>query len=114
MAELRKRRRPGSLSPKQADAERLLDEHSRLAAYRATFAPDYGQRVLADLIRRAGVFQTTETVDPLAIAFNEGRRQIVLSIINDISSDPTRLARLLIGGETEELIENADTPARGD
>jgi hypothetical protein len=108
VAELRKRRRPGSLSPKQEEASRLLDEHERLAAYRATFAPTYGQKVLADLIRRAGVFATTETVDPVAVAFNEGRRQIVLAIINDVSTDPNRLARLLVTGDTEELFSDAD------
>jgi hypothetical protein len=52
-----------------------------LSDYERTFAPDYGQRVLADIIRTGRVFHTTFTGNAWA-NFYEGFRSFALYIIH--------------------------------
>jgi hypothetical protein len=57
-------------------------------AYRRTFNTDDGQRVLADLKRRASFDATTfVSGDPHTSAFNEGQRAAVLLIVRMLSEE---------------------------
>lgn len=71
--------------------------------YRITFGSPMGQRVLADILRRAGVMQTTFDAHPPTAAFNEGRRRIGLEIIEMINADPAPQQAMATTGNTEEL-----------
>ena len=75
-----------------------------IADYRTVFGTPSGQRVLADIARRAGVMQTSFNGDgPDATAFREGRRRMALEIIETINADPDTLAKVAMDGNTEEL-----------
>lgn len=76
----------------------------RFDDYRITFGGPAGQRVLADLIERHGVMQTSWNSDSAeATAFREGQRRVVLEIIELINRDPEAIAALVMTGQTEEL-----------
>ena len=47
--------------------------------------------LLADIALRGSVFQPTGLTDPIAIAKNEGRRELALEIINLAKTDPASL-----------------------
>lgn len=90
-------------SPQQQQ-RRQEDERAVLAGeYRATFATPTGQRVLADILRRAGVMSTTFDAHPPNAAYAEGKRRIGLEIIEMINADPADQDRLALTGHTEEL-----------
>jgi hypothetical protein len=81
-----------------ADARRaLLDD------YRLTFATPHGQRVLADIMRRARVMDTTFHPDPYVAACQEGQRRAALEIVQAINADPDAQLRMARGGDTEDL-----------
>lgn len=93
-------------SPEQAQ-QRQAEERATLADdYRLVFATLPGQRVLADILRRAEVMQTTFTADPMQTAFNEGRRRIGLEIIDMCNADPAAQQYLAQQGMTEELFRD--------
>lgn len=90
----------------QADA-RLAGERAALADdYRHVFASESGQRVLADLLRRAGVMQTSHDGNPMQTAYAEGKRRIGLELIEMINADPGAALRLATVGQTEELFSH--------
>lgn len=72
-------------------------------AYRRAFATPDGQEVLADILRRGQVMQTTFDVDARVSAYNEGRRRMALEIIEMLNADPAQLNQLALTGETETL-----------
>ena len=87
----------------------LAQRRAALATdYRVTFATEPGQRVLADILTRAGVMQTSfragEGAD--AAAFREGQRFAALQIIEMINATPDAALRLSRNGETEELFND--------
>lgn len=87
----------------QAQA-RLERERRELAIdYRQTFATPHGQRVLADLLRKTGVLQTTYDAHPPNAAYNQGRQQVGLEIIEMCNADPGARDQLALTGETETL-----------
>lgn len=60
-----------------------------LKAYYETFGGDAGQIVLHDLIKMGHVLGTTFVPgDPMATAFREGQRAIVLAILTAIETRP--------------------------
>jgi hypothetical protein len=72
--------------------------------YRAVFGTPGGQRVLADLLQRAGLAQTTFRAGQADMtAYLEGRRRIGLEVVEMINSDPDAVAAMLSAGETEHL-----------
>ena len=74
--------------------------------YRVVFGSDAGQRVLADLMERLGVSQTSfRPGQPDMTAYHEGRRRAALEIVEIITADPTAPVRMIAQGDTEELFE---------
>jgi hypothetical protein len=76
-----------------------------LEDYRNTFGTEAGQRVLADLLRRHQVMDSTYVAgDPMGTAYSEGKRRVALEIIEMINADPDAHRRLATTGYTEELL----------
>jgi hypothetical protein len=84
-------------------AEIAADRAGLVADYRFVFASEAGQRVLADLLRRAGVLAHAYDAHPHNHAYAEGKRAIGLELIEMINADPAAHDGLARTGETEEL-----------
>lgn len=69
--------------------------------YKAVFDTDAGARVLNDLMQRSFVFGTTAEGD---IRLNEGRRAIVLHILQQLEISPHQY-RKLYGESVDEYLE---------
>ena len=64
----------------------------RRALYKEVFNSEAGKEVLEDILRCNFVLNTTmQDTDPLQIAFNEGRRAVVLAIMNHLQITPVEL-----------------------
>lgn len=80
-----------------------------LVDYRQVFGGEAGQRVLADILQRCGIAQSTFAAGvPDQTAFNEGRRRVGLEIIETLNRDPDAARALLQTGETEGLFDERD------
>jgi DNA-binding GntR family transcriptional regulator len=99
--EQRRDETPEQAQQRQAEARAALADD-----YHLVFASPVGQRVLADILRRAEVMQSSFAADPMQTAFNEGRRRIGLEIIEMCNADPAAQQRMAQQGMTEELFPN--------
>lgn len=89
------------------NADPTKEQKARIADYRLVFSGDAGQRVLADICRRAGVMQTTWGDDgPFGTAYREGRRRTALEIIEVINSNPESVVDAVLTGTTEALFND--------
>lgn len=91
---------------RRADTAETTMERARQLRldYRQVFATDAGGRVLADILARCGVMQSSYTIgDTHETAFREGRRRVGLELIEMINSDPEALIKLAQTGETDEV-----------
>ena len=71
-------------------------EKKRLADYRTIFEGPQGQRVLADLCHRHGIFDPCHVPgDPYSTAYNDGRRSVVVDLLRYLGTDLERLDNLL-------------------
>ena len=71
-------------------------EKKRLADYRTIFEGPQGQRVLADLCHRHGIFDPCHVPgDPHSTAYNDGRRSVVVDLLRYLGTDLERLDNLL-------------------
>lgn len=103
------RERPRGETPAQAQ-QRELSERALLSDdYRHVFASEPGQRVLADILRRAGVMQDCFDAHPPIAAYNEGKRRMGLEIIEMINADPADQEHLARSGNTESLFHDRPT-----
>lgn len=73
-------------------------------AYRSIFATEDGKRVLKDLMQRTHMFGTTFEGDAIAMAYNEGRRSVVLQILKMLEVNPEQY-RHLYGESVDEYLE---------
>ena len=71
-------------------------EKKRLADYRTIFKGPQGERVLADLCHRHGIFDPCHVPgDPYTTAYNDGRRSVVVDLLRYLGTDLERLDNLL-------------------
>ena len=71
-------------------------EKKRLADYRSIFEGPQGERVLADLCHRHGIFDPCHVPgDPYTTAYNDGRRSVVVDLLRYLGTDLERLDNLL-------------------
>ena len=71
-------------------------EKKRLADYRTIFEGPQGQRVLADLCHRHGIFDPCHVPgDPYSTAYNDGRRSVVVDLLRYLGTDLERLDNFL-------------------
>tara|TARA_R100001086_G_scaffold10687_1_gene5665 strand:- start:56 stop:352 length:297 start_codon:yes stop_codon:yes gene_type:complete len=72
-------------------------EKKRLADYRTIFKGPQGERVLADLCHRHGIFDPCHVPgDAYSTAYNDGRRSVVVDLLRYLGTDLERLDNLLI------------------
>ena len=62
-------------------------EKRRRATYKEVFATEAGKVVLDDLMKSNYFFTSTQTGDSHETSFNEGRRSVILAILNYVSLD---------------------------
>tara|TARA_R110000765_G_scaffold326275_1_gene417626 strand:- start:1239 stop:1508 length:270 start_codon:yes stop_codon:yes gene_type:complete len=85
---------------------RSKKEKERKSLYDRLFESEDGQRLLEDLARRNHVFDVVTVENPQISAFRDGRRSVVVDIINYLglnTSDLERLARESIDGNRSEF-----------
>jgi hypothetical protein len=75
--------------------QRWLRKRRLAAAYRAVFGSPEGKLVLADLLRRGGILETSHVPgDACSTAFQEGRRAMALDIIAELRWSDGELVQL--------------------
>jgi dihydroorotase len=95
-------------------ARKLLAAHEELHAHQhrndliAVMNAPEGRRFLWQLIGSAGVFQQSFAADPMATAFNEGRRSIGLALLSRLQDESPDLY-LKAQGEQIELQRKAQS-----
>ncbi|WP_439813987.1 hypothetical protein [Zavarzinia sp. CC-PAN008] len=70
-------------------------------AYRTRLSGPDGHLMLVDLVRRGGVIRPTASSDPIELARWEGRRAMVLEILELAHLTHDDIARMLARDETE-------------
>ena len=74
----------------------IQDKTEQLAlTYNRLFDCEDGQVVLDDLMRRGHVLNSKFVSDPNAMAFDQGRRQMVLDILNILNFDVGKFRKRL-------------------
>lgn len=63
--------------------------------YRKTFSGNAGERVLADLLRKSGWHADNPPTSDIEMAYQEGRRSMMLHIITQMSLTDDRIALLI-------------------
>ena len=91
-------------------AERKRDrDRQALAAlasdYGDLFRSPAGQRVLAHILQRNRVFDTTFDATPTVAAFQEGKRRAALEILEMVNADPTAWQRMVDQDDTGALFD---------
>ena len=66
-------------------------EKRRRATYKEVFGSEAGKEVLDDLMKSNYFFTSTQTGDSHESAFNEGRRSVILAILNYVSLDNEKI-----------------------
>ncbi len=80
-------------------------EKERKQLYDRIFSTEDGQRLLKDLAQRNHVFDVITVREPSISAFRDGRRSVVIDIINYLNlnlRDMERLGRESDGRDTEQ------------
>ena len=90
-------------TPEQQE-QRQRDERAMLAMdYRFVFGSEAGQRVLADILHKAGVMAETYDAHLPNMAYASGKRRLGLDIVEMINADPADQQRMALSGQTEDL-----------
>lgn len=64
---------------------------THIRTYQRLFATEDGKTVLKDLMKRNFIKDSTFDSDPLAMAYREGARSVVLGIFNNLKVDVNQL-----------------------
>ncbi len=81
----------------------MIDLMRRRQDYRRAFCGEPGQRVLRDLMRRHFVLRSTQIAgDSHETAFNEGRRAVVLDILQAANAKEDTLRELMSEGTGDQ------------
>lgn len=92
------------MSRKPSDSAK--EQYALRQAYYEIFKSDKGQLVLADILRRGSVDQSTFTAgDPHLTSFKEGQRRLSLEILNMavVGPDEDALIRAMMSNQTSEV-----------
>jgi hypothetical protein len=81
--------------------------------YKRTFSTENGKRVLWDLMKKNGMLSDIFTENPQVSAYNEGRRAVVLYILQKLNTDIQKLQQQIEEGikNENELRLNDDEPS---
>ena len=70
-------------------------DKKRRATYKEVFSTEPGREVLEDLMKNNFLWTSTQTSDSHETAFNEGRRSVILAILNYVSLDADRIQTMM-------------------
>jgi hypothetical protein len=70
-------------------------DRKRRATYKEVFSTEAGREVLEDLMKNNFIWNSTITSDLQETAYNEGRRSVVLAILNYVSLDADRIQTMM-------------------
>lgn len=73
-------------------------------AYRTFFSTEEGEAVLKDLMKSCFFFQTTVAPTPEVTYFNEGKRNVVMQIIETAKLSPEKINKLVGQVQQEEAV----------
>jgi len=73
----------------------VYSEEQRVLDYRATFGSEHGARVLADLVSKGHVLESTLVPEPHIFAFREGERNMILEILRMLSLKPDQVRKVV-------------------
>ena len=77
--------------PQEIEENRIV----LVETYKSVFSSEAGRTVLYDLIRSCGVFDSSFNSNSLKMAYNEGRRSAVLSLLSKLDSDVETMRRVI-------------------
>lgn len=66
-----------------------------IAQYQELFKTDDGKVVLQDLLKETGVFHSSYSDEPYAMAFNEGKRSVGLRLMKVLKMNTQKLNAIL-------------------
>lgn len=89
------------MKEEQTKRQRLAAK--KYQAYRELFTSEQGQEVLTDLMRAAHFLNTTVGSTPYETYFNEGRRSLLLQIVETAKLDTEQMQKLTQKLEDENL-----------
>lgn len=75
-------------------ADTIQKRVSQIHNYRRLFSSQYGQKVLANLCQRFGVFDPYYDSDPNHMYYKQGQRSVILEIVKMTKLDPADLEKL--------------------
>ena len=81
-------------------------DKKRRASYKEIFSTEVGREVLEDLMKNNFIWTSTITNDLQETAFNEGRRSVVLAILNYVSLDADRIQTMMKQNYDRSLDDN--------
>ncbi len=70
-------------------------DRKRRASYKEIFSTETGREVLEDLMKNNFLWTSTQSSDPYETAFNEGRRSVILAILNYVTLDADRIQTMM-------------------
>ena len=77
-----------------SDDRQVNRQKARLIDYQAAFKSEAGMRVLSDMLIRFYMSSSFDK-DPYSTAFNEGRRYVVMYILDKLKTTPDKLDTLI-------------------
>tara|TARA_R100000808_G_C2117997_1_gene130046 strand:- start:70 stop:330 length:261 start_codon:yes stop_codon:yes gene_type:complete len=81
-------------------------DRKRRASYKELFSTEVGREVLEDLMKNNFLWTSTQTSDPHETAFNEGRRSVILAILNYVALDADRIQTMMKQNYDRSLDDN--------
>lgn len=87
------------MKPSQEEKQR-----EKILLFKEVFGSEKGEAVLHELMKSSFLLSPMATFNPTEMAYNEGRRSIVLQILQIIETDPERIMQLRKMGQSEEIL----------
>ena len=81
-------------------------DKKRRASYKEIFSTEVGREVLEDLMKNNFFWTSTITNDLQETSFNEGRRSVILAILNYVSLDADRIQTMMKQNYDRSLDDN--------
>lgn len=92
---------------RKTDAAKLA-AIDRRDGYRTMMSTPAARRVMWERFEVMGIFQVAPSVEPAALAFNEGRRSLALQVMNDLLVEcPEQYDRMVVENRARLAQERA-------
>lgn len=98
---------------KQAEAAKLAAVE-RTTGWRTMMGTPASRRVMWERFEVMGIYQVSPSVEPSALAFNEGRRSLALQVMNDLLAEcPDLYDRMVAENRKRLAVELAQSQLDG-